>query len=132
MAEVQPKRGDLLVIEGTESTFYINKKSETRIRYDVMEIVGLFRDGRIKTVRSLDFQTSEPLARVLACSTNNKTWVIPAQRIDKDAAVSAIQAHRWPGHEDSPMIRPFESIDEVRALLKPFVRTEPSPIGATQ
>lgn len=123
MSSVQhpARRGDLVVIERVQRDYVIGRGSSECRRFEVYEVAGLFRDGRIKTVRSLAWSDAspEPLARMVGFE---RSHVIDARRIDKDAVVKAVQAHRWPGHEDSALIKPFDSLDEVKELIKPFMR----------
>lgn len=120
------KRGDLIVIETVRRDYVIGQGSTERRQFEVFEVAGLFRDGRVRTVRSVAWssnyaQTLEGRQKVIGLV---RTYLLPAAGIDKGAAVEAIKAHTYP-NSDTPM--PFASLDEVRALLKPFITKE----GAT-
>jgi len=116
------KRGDLIVIEKVERNYTVSEGATERTRFDVFEVAGLFRDGRVRTVRSVAWSGSYPqeLEGKRRMSGLVKTYLLPAANVDKDAVVKAVTEHCYP-NSDTPM--PFGSLDEVRALVKPHRRS---------
>lgn len=125
MSELKARRGDLIVVERIERSYTISHGSSERTRYDVMEVAGLFRDGRVRTVRSVAWKDSytqeiEGKRRMLGLV---QTYLLPATDIDKEAAIKAVREHTYP-NSTTPM--PFDSLDEIRALLRPFRTAVPA------
>lgn len=123
--EVKAKRGDLLVIERTTRDYVIGQETVERRLFEMYEVAGLFRDGRVRSIRSVAWtgsatQDVEGKRRMLGLVT---TYLLPAANVDKEAVTKAVQAHTYP-NSSTPM--PFDSIDELRALVKPFRREVPA------
>jgi hypothetical protein len=119
------KRGDLIVIETVRHDYVIGQGPSERRQFEVYEVAGLFRVGGVRTVRSVAWsgnhvQTLEGRQKVVGLV---RIYLLPAAGVDKAAAIEAVKAHTYP-NSTTPM--PFASLDEVRALLKPFVLKEGS------
>lgn len=107
------RRGDLVVIERAERSAGL-----TSIRFDVMEVTSVRRDGMVKAARGLNSENdyAQPLGRIVGL----QTWhLVAAALVDKAGLVAAVRAHHYPGYPGQLMS--FNSIDEVKALVKPFV-----------
>ena len=119
MSEQKAKRGDLIVVEKIERTYFLTKGWQERTWFEVYEVAGLFRDGRVRTVRSVAWgpdgspEQLEGRHRILGLV---RTYLVPAARIDKAGAVEAVRAHTYP-NSTTPM--PFASLDEIKVLLRP-------------
>jgi hypothetical protein len=118
---VKAKRGDLIVIETVQRDYVIGQASTERRLFEVYEVAGLFRDGRVRTVREVAWsgnraQEVEGRRRVLGLVN---TYLLPAVGVDKPAVIEAVKAHTYPG-SNIPM--PFSSLDEIRTLIKPHQR----------
>ena len=50
-----------------------------------------------------------------------RVLVIQSDRIDKADVLRVAREHHWPGHADQPM--PFDSLDELRDALRPYLRS---------
>ncbi|MFD7835662.1 hypothetical protein [Streptomyces sp. NPDC059761] len=124
-AETKPaaaaKRGDLVIVEmnvpyavGTDRI-----RTERTTDYDVMVVTGLFRDGRIRMVRSLawgDNSAPMPLESMLYATGARK--IVHADTItDMAGVVAAVRAHTYP---NSTTPRRFPSLDAVKNALRPF------------
>jgi hypothetical protein len=115
------KRGDLIVIETVRHDYVIGQGTTERRLFEIYEVAGLFRDGRVRTVRSVAWSGNhaeevEGRHRVLGLVN---TYLLPAVGVDKPAVIEAVKAHTYPG-SNTPM--PFSSLDGIRALIKPHRR----------
>ncbi|MGW9069252.1 hypothetical protein ACWGQT_07380 [Streptomyces yangpuensis] len=115
------KRGDLVVVEmnvpytvGTD-----RMRTERETAYDVMVVTGLFRDGRIKMVRSLAWgDDSAPMKLEGMLYATGERKIVPAATItDMPGVTAAVRAHTYP---NSTTPRRFPSLDAVRDALRPF------------
>ena len=111
MAQRAAKRGDLIVIEKIERTYFLTVGWRERAWFEVYEVAGLFHDGRVRTVRSVAWsgaveQQVEGKRAILGLV---RTYLVPAARIDKAGAVEAVRAHTYP-NSTTPM--PFASLDD--------------------
>jgi hypothetical protein len=113
------KRGDLVVVHRVTRNYAIGQASTIHDQFDVMEVIGLFRDGRIRAVRSVDGTYAETLDRILGYQ---RCWVASTDRIDKLAAIEAVKAHHWPGHPGQ--LKSFDSFAEARAAIVPRFRAD--------
>lgn len=113
------RRGDLVVVDRCVWRDFQQAQHE----YDVMEVTNVFRDGRVKAARALDSAYPQPLSRICGYERHHMVY---ARLIDKTAAVEAVLAHHWPGHPG--LLKSFDSLDEVRDLLKSFKHPEDTAV----
>lgn len=110
---MQAKRGDLAVIEYINSYTTGDFRRVTRNQYDLAEVTSITRDGMVKAVRDQWGQV-RPIDQWFGFQ---RALVVPAADVDKGAVLAAVAAHHYGGHPGQP--KPFDSLDEVRALVGP-------------
>lgn len=116
-----PRRGDLVVIAQEHSAHYTKGGARTYTTFEIGVITSVSRDGQIKAFRSA-YNLNEPgggepiiIARLAGVTS---TPYFPASKIDVQSALKTAYEHRWPGGQPC---RPFDSLDEVRAALRPLL-----------
>ncbi|TQS43741.1 hypothetical protein [Cryptosporangium phraense] len=112
------KRGDLVAIVTTERAFYIGQPSTERTRVELAIVRSVSREGVVKAVRYA--WDSSPVGKNALPDRGQRTLVIGQDRIDVEAAMAMARAHTWPGHST---VKPFDSIAEATAALRPYLRT---------
>ncbi len=110
------RRGDLLVVELERHDYVIGQASQSRLEYKVVEVTGIRRDGSVREIRDLDWDgaSTSPLDRQVGLQ---RVWLMEAAALRKDVLLGEIRAHRWPSSPDSPMIRPWDSLEELARLI---------------
>jgi hypothetical protein len=108
-------RGDLIVVERTTSvTFHAPTfRTERRVEYVVGRVTNITRDGLVKKYAPVGLGEAPVELR-----TGDRTRIAAKASIDVDGALDAARAHHYDGHPNHP--KPFDSLEEVRALLAPF------------
>lgn len=110
------KRGDLVALIATTHDYVIGQGSQERTTVEVCEVTSITRDGAVKAARRLDSETSTPIERWHGVT---QRLLIPADTIDKTAAVQTVLSHTWDGHPNQT--KAYESINEARAALRPHL-----------
>lgn len=108
------RRGDLAIVE-SYSRVTTSAGSYGRARYEVCEVTNIFRDGRVKAVRTLR-GTVLPLTWWLRFQ---RVRIVPRTDIDVAGALDAARSHHYHGHPDSP--KPFDDLAAVRDALRPHL-----------
>lgn len=111
------KRGDLAVIEVVTSYARNSGPTQYATRYRVAVVTSVTRAGEVKAIQ-IDGCAPQPVARIVGFQ---RLHLLPKNRVDVAAAQEAARAHAWPGGQPS---RPFESLDDVRAALRPCLLSE--------
>jgi hypothetical protein len=118
MTDRPTRRGDLAVIERTSVTHTATSRTE----YTVMTVCSVTRDGRAKAVRDDRYPSDghtvsypQPLERMLGL---RNILIVPKTDIDVPAAIATARAHTYP---NSTTPRAYDSLDEVRAALRPHL-----------
>jgi len=114
---VNARKGDLVAVVTEQRNYVIGSglRESTAVR---LGIVGsATRDGIAKMVRTFNYGTGEPSAAV-AVSPRDRVLVVNG--VDRDAAVAAYCARRWPTAPHSDSVPPVESVEAMRELLRPF------------
>jgi hypothetical protein len=86
---------------------------------DLTVVASVTRGGVVKAVRSA-WRGSAIVPLERWSPANPQINLVSQERIDVDGAMEAARNHTWPGHPDQPM--PFDSLDEARTALLPFLR----------
>ena len=110
---VPAKRGDLAVLTISVPTGRLDGSRE--LAYLIEVITSVTRDGQMKATRPAN--AIRPL--LLGHRGIKAHRVIPAAEVDVDGLITAVAAHTWPGGR---LVRPFESLAEVKALTAPYRR----------
>jgi hypothetical protein len=113
------KRGDVAVVSEERSTYVLGSGASARTEVRLYLVTSVTRDGRVKAVRALDSEAAHPVERLFGHPTV-KTF--PAEDVDLGALLAEAGAHKWPGHKDSSLLKPYDSVDEVRELVKRHMR----------
>jgi hypothetical protein len=115
------RKGDLVLVERIDRDYVIGQGAVEYTTYNVGVVASATRDGIAKTWRRVGWGSAlisgghaEPLQNSRLVS---RYWVMPAKRIDVEAALRAAKAHHWPGHPGQP--KAFDSLDEARSALRP-------------
>ena len=108
------KRGDLLVIERKTSYVTTSEGYHESLVYEAGKIVSVTRDGVAKAI-STRYSDSTPLGNIFGVQ---RTFVVPQSEIDVQPALEAVWANEWkPGYPG----KPFDSLDDLKAVLRPFL-----------
>jgi hypothetical protein len=114
------RRGDLVVVEETTVTHMIGARSAATTRYTVAVVTSVTRDGAVKSLREDHRAAGTGAVReVRRMGPRVRLLTFPKDQIDVAAAQQAARDHTWPGGQPS---RPFDTLDEVRDALRPFLR----------
>jgi hypothetical protein len=105
------KRGDLVVVVRKSRDFVIGQGSQERTDIHVGIATSVSREGLVKTYRGGLIDSATPVG-------HDQVYVVSAKEIDVERAYAAAREHAYPGHPDQAM--PFDSLEEVKALLRPF------------
>lgn len=117
------KRGDLVIVGRKVGNYIIGKPYSEHDEYRICVVTNITREGAVKAYRDRDDGVAHRLDQVINLIG---IALVPAVRIDVDAAMKAAEDHTWPGGQ--PWM-PFDSLDEVRAALKPHLLDGASPAG---
>lgn len=113
---IKAKRGDLAVIVTTHRDFVIGKGPQEHTTVDVCEVTSITRDDIAKAVRAARGSELRSIERWVGL---RQVYIVPKARVDVAAAMKAAAARPWPsGHPGMP----YESLDEVKALLRSVKR----------
>ena len=120
------KRGDLVIIVQEHRDYIIGGGAQESTTCEIGIVSSISRDGVIKAFKPARYSDEpnggtpvhlERLPKVIL------TPFIPATRIDIPAALKVARDHQWgSGHP----YMPFDSLDEVRAALKPCLLDAPA------
>jgi hypothetical protein len=123
----QAKRGDLVVFHIRSSSWSLSPGPVRTQAEDftVGMVTGVTRDGLVRLYRPAgDLTVSDYLGRPYRGQGLPRAglvawWVMPASRIDIAGTMVTAATHVYP-HGETP--RPYGTLDEVRAALKPHLR----------
>jgi hypothetical protein len=121
------RRGDLIVVCQEHPSFGAGDPYDS---YTVGVVTSVTRDGGVKAYRPAgDLPEPERAGRAadkgtdLARQRPDRFWVLPADGVDVPAALATAACHTWP---DSQFPQPYESLDEVRAVMQPHLAAAPA------
>lgn len=114
------RRGDVVAVVSTDSSVSVEHGLVERQRVELRKVVGITRDGLVA-------RTETDYGQVI--QRKHEEWkrptylVIPQDTVDVDALLAAYEEHQWPGAEDRGYrhTMPFDSVDECRAFVRPFL-----------
>lgn len=118
--QTKARRGDLCAVVTTTHSFVIGQGSTEQTTVRLALVSSVTRDGVVKAFRPFWDQAGEPSSPITA-SPREQTLVLSADRIDVTAAITAYCARSWPTAPHSTSVRPCDSVDELRELLRPFL-----------
>ena len=98
------RRGDLAVIVSTTRDYVLGAGASERTAVTVGIVTSITREGIVKMVDGRKLWNHQ------------RAFVVPATRIDVEAALAIAAAHVWPGHTSA---MPYASVAEARAALRP-------------
>jgi NTP pyrophosphatase (non-canonical NTP hydrolase) len=107
------RRGDLAVLVRTVHTSFVDKPHEKHTEAVICVVTAVRRNGVVLRVKDNWAYEREPRRDELV-------HVMGAERVDVQAAYEAGRKHLWPGH-DQP--KAYDSVDEARAAITPFLRS---------
>jgi hypothetical protein len=103
----RPRKGDLVVWEQPTSW------ARGGVTYHVGTAAHVRRDGQLAALATAHGAPAWRAAwKPASRPPITRTWHLPAERVDVAGALAAVRAHA----------RPLHDLDEVRALLAPFLR----------
>lgn len=124
MAEVAAKRGDLVVVERHHRDYVTGEGTREYATFEVGEVTSVTRDGQVRMWRragafagGTDYMGRPDRGETLRPGSFARVLVMPAAKVEVRAALAVAACHVWEGHEDSA--RPYSTLDEVRAALRP-------------
>ena len=110
---MKARRGDLVVIERKTSYVTTSDGWHESTEYDVGIVTSITRDGLVKACKTR-YADSVPMDHIHGYL---RSFIVPQSEIDVVSAVEAARANEWSsGHTG----KPFDSLDEVRDVLRPF------------
>lgn len=120
------RKGDLVVVEETSSSYTIGKGSEEQTTVHVGVVTSTDRDGRV-TGWSRNADGSYPKK----VSNREKTYKLEAERVDVAAAIETARANPWP-HNPEAKGKPFASLAEARAAVAPHLGDQTAKLKAAR
>jgi hypothetical protein len=109
------KKGDLVVVTRTTRDYVIGKGSEERTEVIVGIVESASRDGSVKTFKAAGWGSVDRIR------TGDKVMGLSAKQIDVAKVMEAAGRNTYP---NSTTPKAFDSLEEVRALSKPFLLKE--------
>lgn len=116
-------RGDGVVIAETHRDYVIGQPMAERTTYELGTVTSITRDGQVKAwwpAHASDAHRVNVPGGYAIPGRRAGLWLLPAAEFDVPGAITAARAHVWPGHES---VKPFDSLEEIRAALRPYKRT---------
>jgi len=117
---MKASRGDaiVIVIVSQESNYVTGAARTTSTRVELGIVTNITRDGLVKKFRAAAYQDSSPrtLDTVIGFQ---RTLVIPTSQISTQDVEAVARNHHFDGHPGQA--KPFSSVDEAKAALKPYV-----------
>lgn len=109
------RKGDLAVYSITRTDAYIGQDSRTRVTWEIGTVTKATRDGIASEIRSASGGT----IRRGRYGWPDQVLVQSQDTIDVPGAIEAARRHTWPGGQAS---MPFDSLDDVKSVLRSLVR----------
>lgn len=109
------RRGDIVIVQTTRRAIVLGKGAMDYDRFHVGVVTNITRDGAVRKWREVGTETVHPIDRAIGYVQH---WVVSKPRVRVDDVLRAAAEHTWPGHPNQP--RPFDSPDEIKALLRQF------------
>lgn len=111
----QVRRGDLVIATRHSRTTFVQGPGENRIEITLGVATSVSRDGRIhKWATPMFSDQADPESRRF--DSQEWTWV-PREKVNMKTVLARYREHIWE-NSSGGMIRPYESLDEVKALLR--------------
>ena len=119
-AAAKAKRGDLAVVVSRTRTEVTRGDSYEVFRATLGRVSSVTNDGIVKRYKSAT--TADSDLRERKVQPREQVLIVSHRTVDVDAALAQYRKHTWrdTGGTDSDMIRPYESMDDVRNALKQF------------
>lgn len=111
------RKGDLIVVECVSHSYAVKGPRTVNTTYRVGVVDSASRTGTVKTWRAVGYG-DQLLSSYAQGVKYDKHWVMSEKDVDVDGALGAAKAHHWEGHPGQP--QDFDTLDEVRAALRPF------------
>lgn len=118
------KKGDLVVIEETSSSYIIGKGSEEETTVRVGIVTSTDRDGRVTS-----YSTNADGSYPQKVGNRQKTYKLEQERVDVQGAMAAAAANPWP-HKPEAKGKPFASLAEARAAVAPHLGDQSAKVKA--
>jgi hypothetical protein len=126
---VVARRGDLVVVHLRRREHQDGEPAE-RDEFQAGQATSVTRDGRPRLWRPAGRFAGEPdylgrpdRGQPLPTVWFQRTLIMSAGRVDVQGALATAACHVWPGHEDHD--RAYDSLDEVRAAIRPHLLARP-------
>jgi hypothetical protein len=120
---VKARRGDGVVIGTRHQGYTIPEPGKTKpydyAAFEIGTVTGITRDGAMRTWRPAWHSDRDRMLEVPWRRTH--VLLLPADRFDVAACLATYRGHYWPGRDDG-LPKPYESLDEVRAAMRPHLR----------
>ena len=122
------KRGDLIVIHQHHRDWSLRGETSEYDTYTVGAVTSVTRDGTVKMFKEAGHADTpgwdgKPDRGQRMPSGFERTLIMSAEVIDVTGALATAACHVWDGSETQ--VKAYESLDEVRAALKPHLRSGP-------
>jgi hypothetical protein len=113
------KRGDVVAFVHQSSSSFVNGPTQTSTRVTIGEVTGATREGHVKEFR--DFEGGAPRKLEHMGLQHAQRYILPAERLaDKAGLEEHVRSRGFLA--GSGNYKPFQSIEEAHAAIKPFVR----------
>lgn len=110
-----------MVLISSSRVAYAKGPDTSSERVEIGVVTGVAQDGTVKQWSSPFMNDDEtPPSRYLPKVGLSKVMIVHKEDIDVEGAVAAYRARRWPNTQ-SRAVRPLESVEQARVLLRPFL-----------
>ena len=120
---VKAKRGGLAVLISRSGSTSLHGEDSVASRISLARVSGVTRAGLVTRYKEALFaegaETEYPVER------GTQVQIVGAGTVDVEAVLAEFRKRTWRATtgSDSDMLRPYESLDDVRSLVKRHVRT---------
>lgn len=112
------RRGDLAVVVSRTMTSVVHGQSYEKSRITLGRVSSVTRAGLVKRYETATFADADD--REQGVQPRERVLIVSADTVDVEAVLTQYRKRTWraTGGTDSDMIRPYESMDDVRDAIK--------------
>ena len=114
---MKAKRGDLVVVTRHHTDYTIGQGTREYELSKLGIVARITRDGLVKYVRVPFSQEDDNPREQIVDTARERCLLVPQSDVDIAAVMTAYKARGWNG---TTQIRPFDSIADARAFVRPF------------
>ena len=117
---MKAKRGDLVVITRHHTDYFIGQGTREYELSKLGIVARITRDGLVKYVRVPFSQEDDDPREQIVDTTRERCLIVSQSDIDVSAVMAAYKERGWNG---TSQIRPFDSVADARAFVRPFLHS---------